>query len=1079
MAHHDDPATYSAAKRIDDFCDRFEQAWKARRQPRIEHFLTATAEADRPPLLAALLRVELELLTKAGEKPRLEDYQRRFAGHGGLVAGVFQQVLQTTSVRQRAAEETASYNPTTESVYKPPAAPSGPPSAPSATAETQVGSAAAVPATAPPVPSKRSHPKQFGRFQILDVLGEGGFGTVYRARDPQLDRDVALKIPRHGVLDSEEERERFLREGRTAATLTHPHICPVYEAGVLDGRHYIVMAYIEGKPLSKVIDGQRQIGERSAASTVRKLALALDEAHRKGVIHRDLKPANIMIDRRGQPVVMDFGLSRRHDPNESTLTRTGAVLGTPAYMAPEQALSQLEQVGPVTDVYALGIVLYEMLAGQRPFQGDAATVLGQVVHVQPKPPSALRAGLDPRLEAICLKAIAKNVADRFHSMREFAEALGEYLKTTEPATATSGAAPAAEAQELTSLVAGLQTQLSGIAQRQKVAWWKWAAASLATAVLVIAGVAAVIVATRPATGTVKLKLELDLSDTSLTFLLDGQDISAAELGATMELPVGDHELIVRRGNTLIKHLKFHVGEGDNAEVKPDDITPRPPAIVEAPAVDATPPPPVGHWTFDNPGPNAFASDIGGFKPGQSNGNVGWTTGVSGRAAAFEGANLQVVVPDDPKLHIRKALTIAAWVCPESPQPSRIVGKWYAKDSYNLTWGDGQFRFAVAFASADEWGTPVEIASWGLVGEWTHVAGVFDGQRVQLYLDGQLTNSQDLARSATLRQMEPFRSRGTPPNELQDSNSPLKIGSAFQGLIDDVQLWDTALNARQVATLAKGERPPPQFKQERDVAQWVLGLNGDVKIVAAGKETTIAAGGTLPAGDFRLVGINLDDRGAQITDADLERFSTLGRLRELGLRGTPTTDAGLVHLRDLTGLKLLNLHATRITSAGVKQLENLIGLEYLDLGYNQNITDAALPHLRKLKRLGGMNLWATAVQGTTFGALKDHEQLKFISLNTAQMTDEGMAQLALIRSLESLALQSNKFTDAGVAELAKLPKLWGVNLANNQITDAALVHLAKIKTLTRLTVSGTQATAEGIEKLKTALPEVQMNAAPEG
>ncbi len=196
-------------------------------------------------------------------------------------------------------------------------------------------------------PTAPSSPTRIARFQILEHLGEGAFGTVYKARDPQLDRDVAIKIPRAGALSSKDERDRFLREARAAAGLHHPNICPVYEVGSTpDGRDYIVMAYIEGKSLSKVIQSGAAINSRQIATVIRKLALALTEAHAKGVVHRDLKPANIMINRKGEPVIMDFGLTRRDNAGDAQISHSGQIMGTPAYMSPEQDSGDSKRVGP-------------------------------------------------------------------------------------------------------------------------------------------------------------------------------------------------------------------------------------------------------------------------------------------------------------------------------------------------------------------------------------------------------------------------------------------------------------------------------------------------------------------------------------------------------------------------------------------------------------------------------------------------------------------------------------------------------------------------------------------------------------
>src|SRR5262249_27843258 len=156
---------------------------------------------------------------------------------------------------------------------------------------------------------------------------------------------------------------------------------------------------------------------------LRKLALALEEAHRAGIIHRDLKPSNIMIDRRGEPVIMDFGLARRDNKDETQLTQSGAVLGTPAYMPPEQALGDRKSIGPCSDIYSLGVILYQILAGRVPFEGTLGSIMAQIATVQPAAPSTVRAGVDRRLEAICLKAMAKKPADRYATMGELAAAL--------------------------------------------------------------------------------------------------------------------------------------------------------------------------------------------------------------------------------------------------------------------------------------------------------------------------------------------------------------------------------------------------------------------------------------------------------------------------------------------------------------------------------------------------------------------------------------------------------------------------------------------------------------------------------
>lgn len=272
-----------------------------------------------------------------------------------------------------------------------------------------------------------SLPEQFGRYRILRKLGRGGMGSVYLAHDMKLDRRVALKVPHFLPTDDPDILERFHREARAAATLQHAHICPVHDVGTHSGIHFLTMAFIEGKSLAEIIKEAKVLPQRQAAGWVRQLALALQEAHDMGVIHRDLKPANIMINQRREPVVMDFGLARRVHAGDIQLTHAGSVLGTPAYMSPEQVRGDLATMGPGCDIYSLGVILYECVTGRPPFVKPGMGILTQILNDEPEPPSRLRPDLDTALERICCKAMAKNIEDRYPSMKALAADLGEYL----------------------------------------------------------------------------------------------------------------------------------------------------------------------------------------------------------------------------------------------------------------------------------------------------------------------------------------------------------------------------------------------------------------------------------------------------------------------------------------------------------------------------------------------------------------------------------------------------------------------------------------------------------------------------
>lgn len=285
-------------------------------------------------------------------------------------------------------------------------------------------------------------PAAFGRYQLRQLLGKGGMGTVYLAHDPQLDRQVALKIPSLAGAANPELTERFLREARAAATLVHPNICPVFDVGQCGGVFYLTMCYIEGTSLAAVLRSRGPYPAAEAATVVQQLALAMQEAHDQGIIHRDLKPANIMIDRRGAPIIMDFGLARRvvAGGTADRLTHSGVLIGTPAYMSPEQVDGDLNAMGAGCDIYSLGVILYELLTGRLPFEGSFGTLIAQIVSDPPPPPSALRPDLDPALEAVCLRALAKNPADRYPSMKDFAAALDQWRRGAAPAPPAGAAA---------------------------------------------------------------------------------------------------------------------------------------------------------------------------------------------------------------------------------------------------------------------------------------------------------------------------------------------------------------------------------------------------------------------------------------------------------------------------------------------------------------------------------------------------------------------------------------------------------------------------------------------------------------
>ncbi len=272
-------------------------------------------------------------------------------------------------------------------------------------------------------PASDDLPEQFGRYRLRKKLGQGGMGAVYLAHDTALDRVVAIKIPFLNGPDPDTIRARFLEEARAAAGLHHPNICPVHDLGEAEGFPFLTMEFIDGEPLTHRLVQGSSLEIVEAVRIVRRAALALQYAHERGVIHRDLKPGNIMLRESGEPVIMDFGLARRSSPAALHLTREGQRVGTPAYMAPEQACGDQALVGPSSDIYCLCVVLYELLTGTVPFQGDFQSLLSQITTAAPERPSSRRPDVPPRLDAVCLRGLEKSPKDRWPSMKALADAL--------------------------------------------------------------------------------------------------------------------------------------------------------------------------------------------------------------------------------------------------------------------------------------------------------------------------------------------------------------------------------------------------------------------------------------------------------------------------------------------------------------------------------------------------------------------------------------------------------------------------------------------------------------------------------
>ncbi len=376
----------------------FEDAWKFDAHPRIEDFLF---ELDHKEIFEELLHLDLHYRVQRGELPTSQEYENRFPQFKEIIRDVVQSEEQT---------EIFKFEPETNDDK-----------------QTQK-----VEQTTRIIPSKRTSifPKIPG-YEITEELGQGGMGVVYKAEQKSLGRMVALKMIRSQVLGEKESAIRFHREAETLAQLQHPNIVQIYEIGEHNGTPYLSLELIEGGNLSRKLE-KISYTPRQTAQLMEILARAMHTAHQKGIIHRDLKPGNILLTEDEVPKITDFGLVKRvgglHKTPELSITHTREIIGTPSYMAPEQAAGVRSAIGPGTDIYALGAILYKMLTNQPPF--DEPTIvetLVQVVEKDPIPPRELQPKIPHDLETICLTCLRKDPARRYPSMEALADDLRAFL----------------------------------------------------------------------------------------------------------------------------------------------------------------------------------------------------------------------------------------------------------------------------------------------------------------------------------------------------------------------------------------------------------------------------------------------------------------------------------------------------------------------------------------------------------------------------------------------------------------------------------------------------------------------------
>jgi hypothetical protein len=813
-----------------------------------------------------------------------------------------------------------------------------------ADAQTQIGAVAAPTTGDPLAPQAASAPDReqydflapsqaadelgrLGPYRVLEVLGAGGMGIVFRAEDPQLARLVALKAMLPALAASDSAKKRFLREGRSAAAIKHDHIVTIYQVGEDRGIPYLAMEFLEGEPLDRRLQRQGKVPLAEVLRIGREVALGLAAAHKRELIHRDIKPANIWLEAEsGRAKILDFGLARAAG-EEGQLTQQGAIVGTPAYMAPEQA--QGKGVDARCDLFSLGCVLYRLATGVPAFKGsDMISTLMAVATETPRPPQELEPNVPPSLSRLILNLLAKAPADRPPSAVAVAESLERIAQKGESRPATASLPARSPARPLAAL-----------AGRRR--WGVVAAAALALALLIPLGLwLSGVLRIRTPDGV----LVVTVNEPDAEVYVDGSKVTVTwgEGGKKAEVHArpGTRRVEVKKDGFAAYGEEVTLADGGRQVIAARLEKPPPPPADKPKEVPAKPPP---------DGPRRAAEWALG---------LGGTVGV--RVAGQEqevrpGGNLPAGDVELVRVNLSsKAVNDADLAHLEGLGSLRVL----SLEGTGVS-NSGMRRLKGLTGLAELNLARTHVGDGGLA----HLAGLTNLRRLLFWGNPQLTDA-GLAHLAGMTNLTAVHLFG----DHRVTNDGL---AHLKGLVG---LEELDLNATQVTDAGLVHIKGMTNLKFLNLMSTLVTGGGlvyikdltNISVLWLGNSKVIDAGLVHLKGLTKLRLLGLDHTG--VTDAGLVHLAGLTNLALLGLAALKVSDAGLVHLKGLTNLEHLVLDDNKgVTDAGLAHLAGLTRLVRLDLKAT-NVSDEGLPALYGLSRLREVYLTGTGVTAAGIAAL---------------------------------------------------------------------------------------------------------------